>query len=225
MLLDAAYLVVLAGYPTAVQALYVALCRAARVYRLIFAHLPIAPPDGESVYCMSNVPPQTISPNGPPHDVINVLRQHAETQFVRNWPSYAWARISKRPPQWQLSPCVVITYLIGGKLDNGFVISVPIHRRTTGSWKLRFPRWSQIVRCCSMACRGQPNPGFPSIWPPPSPVIPPDRFRAQPARVKRPCAMAGTMPASWPKGRQRMRWCLVRSCVPCVKDGLPGSKS
>lgn len=72
---------------------------------------------------MSNVPPQTISPNGPPHDVINVLRQHAETQFAEELAVLRTADQHKRPPQWQLSPRAVITYLIGGKLDNGFVIS------------------------------------------------------------------------------------------------------
>src|SRR4051794_29246526 len=53
----------------------------------------------------------------------NLLRQHAEQQYAEELD--ALARIDKRtrPPNWRLSPWAVATYVLGGKLDDGFVIA------------------------------------------------------------------------------------------------------
>lgn len=52
-----------------------------------------------------------------------VLRQHAETQFAEELEQLAKADDRQRPANWKLSPWAVVTYLMGGKLDNGFEIS------------------------------------------------------------------------------------------------------
>jgi len=52
-----------------------------------------------------------------------VLRQHAEIQFAEELEQLAKADDRQRPANWKLSPWAVVTYLIGGKLDNGFEIS------------------------------------------------------------------------------------------------------
>ena len=52
-----------------------------------------------------------------------LLRQHAEHQFAEELEELGKADKRSRPPNWKLSPWAVTTYLIGGKLDNGFVIS------------------------------------------------------------------------------------------------------
>ncbi|MBD2101896.1 AAA family ATPase [Leptolyngbya sp. FACHB-261] len=52
-----------------------------------------------------------------------VLRQHAEQQFAEELHELVRADSRQRPPSWQLSPWAVSTYLLGGKLDNGFEIS------------------------------------------------------------------------------------------------------
>ncbi len=52
-----------------------------------------------------------------------VLRQHAETQFAEELHELARVDTRQRPPNWQLSPWAVAHYLLGGKLENGFVIS------------------------------------------------------------------------------------------------------
>ncbi len=53
----------------------------------------------------------------------NVLRQHAEHQFAEELAELAKHDTSQRPPNWNLSPGAVVTYLIGGKLKNGFEVS------------------------------------------------------------------------------------------------------
>ena len=52
-----------------------------------------------------------------------VLRQHAEAQFADELAALAKADTRQRPPSWKLSPWAVATYLLGGKLDNGFEVS------------------------------------------------------------------------------------------------------
>jgi MoxR-like ATPase len=52
-----------------------------------------------------------------------VLREHAEQQYAGELVELARADSRTRPPNWNLSPWAVTTYLLGGKLDNGFVVS------------------------------------------------------------------------------------------------------
>ena len=53
----------------------------------------------------------------------NVQRRHAEEQFALELEELAKTDKRQRPPNWKLSPWAVATYLLGGKLDNGFVVS------------------------------------------------------------------------------------------------------
>jgi MoxR-like ATPase len=55
--------------------------------------------------------------------MINQLRQHAEQQFADELQSLALADDKTRPPNWKLSPWAVATYVLGGKLENGNVIT------------------------------------------------------------------------------------------------------
>ena len=52
-----------------------------------------------------------------------LLRQHAEQQFAAELTALAKADAKPRPPNWKLSPWAVATYLLGGTLDDGTVIS------------------------------------------------------------------------------------------------------
>jgi MoxR-like ATPase len=54
---------------------------------------------------------------------MNPLRQHAEQQFADELQALARADAKPRPPNWNLSPWAVATYLLGGTLDDGAVIS------------------------------------------------------------------------------------------------------
>lgn len=53
----------------------------------------------------------------------NVLRQHAEQQFAEELEELARVDRQQRPPNWRLSPWAVRTYLLGGRLPNGFQVS------------------------------------------------------------------------------------------------------
>jgi MoxR-like ATPase len=52
-----------------------------------------------------------------------VLRRHAEQQFAEELAELRRQDGRQRPANWQLSPWAVVTYLMGGRLDNGFEVS------------------------------------------------------------------------------------------------------
>src|SRR6195952_1093325 len=52
-----------------------------------------------------------------------ILRQHAEQLFAEELRELIKQDKEKRPVNWKLSPQSVVTYLIGGKLKNGFEVS------------------------------------------------------------------------------------------------------
>jgi MoxR-like ATPase len=52
-----------------------------------------------------------------------ILRAHAEDQFALELIELAEQDSRPKPPNWKLSPWAVSTYLLGGTLDNGFVVA------------------------------------------------------------------------------------------------------
>jgi MoxR-like ATPase len=56
-------------------------------------------------------------------DLNAILRQHAEQQYAEELAELAKVDTRQRPPNWVLSPWAVRTYLMGGKLENGFEIT------------------------------------------------------------------------------------------------------
>ena len=52
-----------------------------------------------------------------------ILRDHAERQYAEELLELAKGDTRQRPPNWKLSPWAVETYVLGGKLDNGFEIT------------------------------------------------------------------------------------------------------
>lgn len=52
-----------------------------------------------------------------------LLREHAEQQFAEELEELAKADKRQRPPNWKLSPWAVVAYIMGGKLENGFVVT------------------------------------------------------------------------------------------------------
>ncbi len=55
--------------------------------------------------------------------MTTLLREHAEHQFAEELDVLAKSDDRHRPPNWKLSPWAVATYLLGGKLDNGFAVT------------------------------------------------------------------------------------------------------
>lgn len=54
---------------------------------------------------------------------MNVLRSHAEEQFKEELHELQKQDNGTKPTNWKLSPQMVVKYLMGGKLPNGFVVS------------------------------------------------------------------------------------------------------
>jgi MoxR-like ATPase len=52
-----------------------------------------------------------------------ILRQHAEQLFAEELEALCLVDERQRPSQWVLSPWAVTTYLMGGRLDNGFEVT------------------------------------------------------------------------------------------------------
>lgn len=52
-----------------------------------------------------------------------ILRAHAEQLFAQELEELTKADEGKKPVNWKLTPQAVVTYLIGGKLKNGFEVS------------------------------------------------------------------------------------------------------
>jgi len=52
-----------------------------------------------------------------------ILRAHAEDEYADELAALAAPDDRPRPPQWRLSPWAVATYLLGGELDDGTVIT------------------------------------------------------------------------------------------------------
>jgi len=65
-------------------------------------------------------PNSSIAPEG---STYAVLRQPAEIQFAEELHELQQYDDKPRPPRWQLSPWSVSTYLLGGKLPNGFEVT------------------------------------------------------------------------------------------------------
>jgi MoxR-like ATPase len=55
--------------------------------------------------------------------MTTLLREHAEQQYAEELHVLARTDKRQRPPNWRLSPWAVATYLLGGTLDNGFIVS------------------------------------------------------------------------------------------------------
>ncbi len=53
----------------------------------------------------------------------SLLRQHAEQLYAQELEELQKQDTGKRPANWKLTPQSVVTYLIGGKLKNGFEVS------------------------------------------------------------------------------------------------------
>jgi MoxR-like ATPase len=55
--------------------------------------------------------------------MTTLLREHAEQQHAHELEELKRADTHARPPQWKLSPWAVALFVLGGKLENGFVVT------------------------------------------------------------------------------------------------------
>ncbi|MBF0226236.1 MAG: AAA family ATPase [Desulfobacterales bacterium] len=57
------------------------------------------------------------------NDIPSILRQHAEQQFEEELNELSKVDDHKKPQNWKLSPWAVKTYIMGGKIANGFEVT------------------------------------------------------------------------------------------------------
>ena len=55
--------------------------------------------------------------------MTTLLREHAEGQFAEELETLSKTDKRQRPPNWRLSPWAVTNYILGGKLEDGFIVS------------------------------------------------------------------------------------------------------
>ena len=53
----------------------------------------------------------------------NILRAQAEQLFAEELEELKKSDSGRRPANWHMTPQAVVTYLVGGKLNNGFEVS------------------------------------------------------------------------------------------------------
>ena len=56
-------------------------------------------------------------------DTAGLLRPHAEQRYAEELAALARLDERTRPASWRLSPWAVVTYLMGGTLEDGTVIT------------------------------------------------------------------------------------------------------
>jgi MoxR-like ATPase len=71
----------------------------------------------------ASLPDQPFADDSAASALNPVLRRHAEQQYAAELAELAREDKKQRPPNWTLSPWAVRTYLMGGTLSNGFVVS------------------------------------------------------------------------------------------------------
>src|SRR5260370_3496436 len=88
------------------------------------AHTP-APHRGDRIMSTSKPARTDSAPHvtGEEASISAVIRQHAEQQCGEELAALVKVADRQKPPNWVLSPWAVRTYLLGGKLDSGFVVS------------------------------------------------------------------------------------------------------
>ena len=142
-----------------------------------------------------------------------LLRQHAEQQFAEELHELKKNETNPIPENWEMSPQSVVTYLMGGKLKNGFEVSP----KYIGNRRLMEIAVATLVTDRALLLYGLPGTAKSWVSEHMAAAISGDSTlivqvsREQPAPAKRRYATDGTMLACWPKVPARALWCRHQS--------------
>ena len=120
-----------------------------------------------------------------------LLRQHAEQQFAEELHELKKNETNSVPENWEMSPQSVVTYLMGGKLKNGFEVSP----KYIGNRRLMEIAVATLVTDRALLLYGLP--GTAKSW----------VSKVLPEQEKKPSATVGTMLDCWQKGPVKAHWC------------------
>ena len=141
------------------------------------------------------------------------LREPAEIQFASELAALAAIDTRERPPQWRLSPWAVLTYVMGGTLEDGTIISP----KYVGNRRLIEIAVATLATDRALLLLGVP--GTAKSWvsehisPPRSAATRRSSFRGPPARPRKRSATAGTTRSCSPRARRSRPSCRARSCA------------
>ena len=158
-------------------------------------------------------------------EVTAVVRPHAEQAFADELAALRQADDRPRPPKWRMSPYAVATYLLGGTLADGTVITpkyigprrlieiaIAIAGHRPGAAPARRARHGQDL--------GERAPGRGHQR-----RLHPASCKGRRARRRKPSATGGTTPVCSPRDRADGAGRVARSCGPCSSAASPGSRS
>ncbi len=153
-----------------------------------------------------------------------VLRPHAEDAFAAELAALAAQDDRPRPARWRLSPWAVATYLLGGTLPDGTVITP----KYVGPRRIVEVAVTTLATDRALLLLGVPGTAktwCPSISRRPSAATRRWSCRARPGPRRSRSATAGTTHNCSRTARARTRWCPAPSCGPCARGRSPGSRS
>ena len=136
-----------------------------------------------------------------------LLRQHAEQQFAEELHELKQNETNPVPENWEMSPQSVVTYLMGGKLKNGFEVSP----KYIGNRRLMEIAVATLVTDRALLLYGLPGTAKSWVSEHIAAAISGDStLIVQGTAVKKRSVMDGTMPVCWRKVRVWGHWCKLR---------------
>ena len=138
-----------------------------------------------------------------------LLRQHAEQQFAEELHELKQNETNPVPENWEMSPQSVVTYLMGGKLKNGFEVSP----KYIGNRRLMEIAVATLVTDRALLLYGLPGTAKSWVSEHIAAAISGDStliVQGTAGTVKKRSVMGGTMPVCWRKVRVWEHWCKLR---------------
>ena len=142
--------------------------------------------------------------------MTSILREHAEQQFAEELAELAKVDRRQRPPNWRLSPWAAATYLLGGTLENGFVVTP----KYIGSRRLMEVAIATLATDRALLLLGVPGTAKTWVSEHLSAAISGDStllIQGTAGRPRRLSAMGGITLACWPRDPPNGHWCPARS--------------
>lgn len=141
-----------------------------------------------------------------------VLRETAEKQFAHELAALARADDRERPPRWNLSPWAVVTYLMGGKLADGTVVTP----KYVGNRRLIDIAVATLVTDRALLLLGVPGTAKSRVSEHMAAAISGDStmlVQGRRARPRRRSGTGGNTPCCWPGAPRGRPWCPAPPCA------------
>ena len=152
------------------------------------------------------------------------LRPHAEVAYADELAALAAVDQRLRPPRWKLSPWAVVTYLMGGRLDDGTEITP----KYIGQRRLIEIAVATLATDRALLLLGVPGTAKTWVSEHLAAAISGDSncsSREPPGPPRNRCATAGTTPCCCREDRPRRRSCRVLSTAGWAQVSSSASRS